>query len=66
MINIKALLGLTYYTSGLDKFLENFDQTHPNLSASQSAELKKYTRIFQLRDHVQRLPASDEHFWDKF
>lgn len=38
------------YVSALDRFIRKFDETHP-LSASQRAEIKKYERISQLRDH---------------
>mgnify|MGYP001243177458 CR=1 FL=1 len=65
MINIKELLGLTYYTSELDQFLSDFDKKHPKLSSSQRKEKDKYDRIYRLRDK----PIQDglEHtFWDKF
>lgn len=65
MINIKSLLGLDYYTSDLDKFLTEFDKSHPKLSASQCAEIKKYQRIYKLRNDPH---ATDQQntFWDKF
>jgi len=67
MINIRAFLGLTYYTSELDQFLVEFDQQHPNLSPSQRKENEKYRHIFQLRDN----PGSSQHeqtdkLWDNF
>ena len=65
MINIKAFLGLTYYTSELDQLLAAFDKEYPALSASQRKEKEKYNRIYQLRDNPDR-PESEESFWDKF
>ena len=38
------------YVSEIDRFLTDFDQTHP-LSATQQAEKQKFKRIFKLRDH---------------
>ncbi|OGT41786.1 MAG: hypothetical protein A3F42_02140 [Gammaproteobacteria bacterium RIFCSPHIGHO2_12_FULL_37_34] len=65
MLNFKKILGLTYYTSELDKFLGNFDATHPKLSASQQVEKKKYDHISDLRDHIN--PSQQkETIWDKF
>jgi hypothetical protein len=59
------MLGLTYYTSDIDQFLKEFDQTHPKLSASQAEEVTKYNRIFERRDYAkQQLPKTP--FWDKF
>jgi hypothetical protein len=65
MINIKALLGLTYYISELDEFLTEYDKTHPKLSASQHIEVEKHVKIFTLRDHPDSLQPK-EPYWDKF
>lgn len=65
MINIKSLLNLEYFTSGLDKFLEDFDKTHPKLSPSQRAEMQKYARIYKLRDNPKHIEHKNE-LWDKF
>lgn len=65
MINIKEFLGLAYYTSGLDKFLANFDKTHPKMSASQRKEVEKYQRVFAERDHV-NTNKTKETFWVLF
>lgn len=53
MLNIKHFLGLDYYSSPLDQFLDNFDKTHPKLSNSQQFEKEKYEKIDCLRDDVQ-------------
>lgn len=37
------------YVSDVDRMLETFDKTHPK-SDSQLAEMKKYERIYKLRD----------------
>jgi len=39
------------YVSEIDKQLAKFDQSQPK-SASQGAEIKKYDRIYKLRDHA--------------
>jgi len=40
------------YVSEVTVFLKEFDKKHPELSASQQAEIKKYERINKLRDHA--------------
>lgn len=66
MINIKKFLGLEYYTSPLDLFLDAFRKKHPQPTKSQQAEIEKYDRVFELRDGT-TLPAKQhEKFWDKF
>lgn len=37
------------YVSEVDRMFETFDKTHPK-SDSQLAEMKKYERIYKLRD----------------
>lgn len=65
MFNLKAFLGLTYYTSGLDQFLRHFDKNHTKLSASQRHEIEKSKRISCLRDLPEQSPDKSK-FWDKF
>lgn len=65
MINIREFLGLQYYTSGLDQFLNEFDKTHPRLSASQRAEIKKFDRIYALRDNP-HAPETKKTIWELF
>lgn len=38
------------YTSELDQFLQSFDETHPQLSTSQTKERAKFRAIYRLRD----------------
>jgi len=66
MINIKAMLGLSYYTSELDEFLNEYDKTHLKLSASQQEEIEKYATVFLLRDHPNPSPLIKDTFWDTF
>ena len=69
MINIKSLLNLDYYTSPLDDFLAEFDKNHPKLSSSQRAEIKKYARIYKLRNDPKPAESKNallDKFWDKF
>ena len=66
MINsIIKLLGLTFYTSGLDEFLHQFDSRHPQLSASQRNEQAKYSRINALRDKP-TVESTESSFWGSF
>ncbi|OGT36844.1 MAG: hypothetical protein A3F11_08665 [Gammaproteobacteria bacterium RIFCSPHIGHO2_12_FULL_37_14] len=65
MLNFKKILGLEYFTSELDKFLGNFNASHPKLSASQHAEQKKYERINKLRDSATPYQKQTT-LWDKF
>ncbi len=64
MINIRAFLGLEFYISELDQFLNNFDRNH-KLSAAQESERKKYARIHDLRDHA-KPHQTKPGLWDKF
>ena len=54
-----------HYVSPLDQFLKKWDKEHPHKSASQLAEIKKYARVFKLRDDPN---ASDgkKDLWEDF
>jgi hypothetical protein len=52
------------YVSPYDKFLAEFDRTHP-LSTSQLKEIKTYRRIFALRDGSADSTNPNE-IWEKF
>lgn len=56
---------LSNYVSEIDQFLQGFDQSHPEKSASQQKEISKYQRIYFLRDKKDRLPFS-QTLWDQF
>lgn len=47
------------YVSDLDKFLREFDQQHPEPSASQQEEINKHKRIAALRDKA--VPHAESH-----
>lgn len=64
MINIKEFLNLTYYTSKLDQFLNQFRHSQ-HYSASQRAEKNKHDAIFKLRDKSESQETIEKH-WDKF
>lgn len=49
------------YVSPYDEFLFNFDAKHEK-SISQLKEIKKYQRIFQLRDEAIEKQAADEYW----
>ena len=38
------------FVSDIDQFLVEFDKTYPQKSASQLEEIKKYEKVFKLRD----------------
>ena len=44
------------YVSPYDRFLFEFDATHPR-TESQIQEIEKHKRIFELRDHINSKPA---------
>jgi hypothetical protein len=52
------------YVSPYDKFYHGFDTTH-NPSESQLAEIKKYKRIFSLRDNPEP-QSQDDEIWEGF
>jgi hypothetical protein len=62
---LREFLGLGFYTSELDVFLKQWDQQHPQLSASQRQEVNKYQRVYRLRDQAVSTPEA-KTFWDKF
>ncbi len=67
MLNkIRAFLGLNYYTSDLDKFINDFRQDRGSLSASQHKEVEKYRRLNELRDNANATAHTKKSFWDKF
>ncbi len=53
-----------YYVSPYDKFLLEFDAEHKK-SASQLKEIKKFTRIFALRDQSEQSLLEKEN-WEGF
>ncbi|MGE3920416.1 MAG: CBU_0585 family protein [Gammaproteobacteria bacterium] len=54
------------YISKIDKFLKEFDVTHPKKSASQNKEIKKYQRIFKLRDNPTIEEKNVLEVWEDF
>lgn len=52
------------YVSEIDRMIETFDKTHAP-SESQLAEMKKYERIYQLRDKVTEVKP-EAKIWEKF
>lgn len=53
------------FVSRTDRFIMDFDQKHPKKSPSQQAEIKKYKRIFQLRDNVEKREKK-ARIWESF
>lgn len=53
-----------HYVSAIDQFLEQFNKTHAP-SRSQRDQVKKYQRIFKLRDHANS-NEKQEHNLDLF
>lgn len=54
-----------YYVSDIDKFLAEFDRTHPQKSLSQKKEIAKYKRISDLRDNPVLTDLTSK-IWDGF
>ncbi|MDF1655807.1 MAG: hypothetical protein P1U34_11905 [Coxiellaceae bacterium] len=53
-----------HYVSPADKFLAEFNATHPN-SASQQAEVDKYDKLDETRDNPEAPePSSSDDLWD--
>lgn len=65
MLNIREFLGLAYYTSELDQFLNEYNKAHPQLSDSQRREIEKYAHIYALRDNPSSAKAEKKQ-WDQF
>jgi hypothetical protein len=55
---------ITGYVSDVDRMLETFDKTHAK-SESHLAEMKKYQRIYQLRDKASDAKLEDK-IWSEF
>lgn len=57
----------TSYVSPLDEFMAEFNRQHPEKSASQEKEIKKYNRISRLRDDetAQDPVAHPRGLWDE-
>jgi hypothetical protein len=56
---------LRNYVSETDQFLKNFDKDHTSLSKSQQKEVKKYERIYFLRD-IENRPEDAPKLWEGF
>lgn len=52
------------YISDIDKFLMEFDENRPN-SESQTKEINKHNRIFQLRDDP-NAASPESAIWEDF
>ena len=56
---------LTNYVSDVDRFLQEYDKKHPELSQSQQKEIAKLKRIYRLRDDANARDTSST-LWDEF
>jgi hypothetical protein len=65
MFNLRRFLGLSYYVSDADRFLEAYDKAHARTSASQQAEINKYKRVHAQRDKAVSFDDKTK-IWDKF
>lgn len=55
------------YVSEIDQFLQEFDQSHPDKSASQQKEIAKHQRVYRLRDEAKSPEENNrKELWDKF
>lgn len=60
---------LTKHISELDHFLAEFDEKHPEQSASQQKEAEKYAKIDRLRDSTDTTTVKQDKsndFWSGF
>ncbi len=55
---------ITGYVSKVDQMIESFDEIHAK-SESQLAEIKKYQKIYELRDKPMD-KTSKEDIWSEF
>ena len=53
------------YVSDIDRFLQDYDKKHPELSKSQQKEIAKLKRIYRLRDDAKASEVS-QTLWDEF
>jgi hypothetical protein len=54
------------FVSEVDKFLAAFDKKNPKKSDSQQREIKKYSRIFKLRDDPEAAKKEQDKIWEEF
>ena len=69
-INIKRTMMIfrrknKHYVSAIDQFLEKFNKTHLP-SRSQRDQIKKYQRIFKLRDQASGKEKREQDMWNNF
>lgn len=57
---------LRNFVSEIDKFLQQFDKDHPELSKAQQKEVNKYRRIYRLRDTSERSKPAVNKLWEGF
>lgn len=54
------------FVSELDKFIADFDKNNPKKSVSQQQEIKKFARIFKLRDDADAGKKKVDEAWEGF
>lgn len=55
------------HVSDADKMLHAFDEANPEKTAAQQAEIEKFIKIDQTRDHGLSNPAPEENgIWEDF
>lgn len=64
---LKKILGHQpeYFVSEAEKFLYEFDKTHPGKSDSQLKEMNKHERVAYLRDHAVK-DENKNKLWEEF
>lgn len=55
----------TAFVSDIDKFIQKFDETHPQDSVSQLFEINRQNRVAYLRDYATNA-ANENKIWEKF
>ena len=54
----------TGFVSDVDKFLREYDKKHPDFVESRQKEIKKFAKIFEMRDNVREQSSEDPVFRD--
>ena len=67
MTTLREFLGLSFFISKIDKFLDNFRRNNRHLSKLQREEIAKYEVVNRRRDQIDSQNAtSHQKLWEQF
>jgi len=67
MTTLREFLGLSFFTSKIDTFLNNFRKNHRHLSKSQREEIVKYESVNRRRDQIDSHNSNaPQKLWEQF